>query len=187
MYYWHSGYWGRHIGYYGGINYGYGYSGMGYEGGYWRGGAVYYNTAVTRVNVTVVNNTYAAPPQSKTVAVAAAPSYNGGAGGAIAKPTSAESAAASEPHVAPTPHQNLLIKSARSDPRLLASANHGQPHPDLIAKKPVPDQAKANLKQHPKKKQKVKKPEQPKRPEENKDPERLNTGNEKDGGAKNAP
>src|SRR5574337_1584146 len=45
MYWWHPGYWGSHIGFYGGINYGYGYVGEGYVGGYWRGGAFYYNRA----------------------------------------------------------------------------------------------------------------------------------------------
>src|SRR5881396_1615648 len=33
-YLWHAGYWGPHIGFYGGVNYGYGYFGEGYEGGY---------------------------------------------------------------------------------------------------------------------------------------------------------
>ncbi len=33
---WHGGYWGTHVGFYGGVNYGYGYDGDGYEGGYWR-------------------------------------------------------------------------------------------------------------------------------------------------------
>ena len=32
---WHPGYWGPQVGFYGGINYGYGYGGRGYEGGYW--------------------------------------------------------------------------------------------------------------------------------------------------------
>jgi hypothetical protein len=36
LYVWHAGYWGPHVGYYGGINYGFGYVGSGYEGGYWR-------------------------------------------------------------------------------------------------------------------------------------------------------
>src|SRR5882757_5667005 len=38
VYAWNAGYWGPHIGYYGGINYGYGYVGTGYAGGYWSGG-----------------------------------------------------------------------------------------------------------------------------------------------------
>src|SRR3974377_487169 len=35
----HAGYWGTRIGFYGGINYGFGYTGFGYHGGYWRGDA----------------------------------------------------------------------------------------------------------------------------------------------------
>ncbi len=34
-YFWHAGYWGPHVGFYGGVNYGFGYFGRGYEGGYW--------------------------------------------------------------------------------------------------------------------------------------------------------
>jgi hypothetical protein len=46
----HHGYWGRHVGYYGGVNYGYGYGGIGYSGGEWQGNNFRYNTAVTRVD-----------------------------------------------------------------------------------------------------------------------------------------
>ncbi|HEX5281154.1 MAG TPA: YXWGXW repeat-containing protein [Micropepsaceae bacterium] len=38
VYVWHAGYWGPHVGFYGGINYGFGYSGHGYEGGFWNHG-----------------------------------------------------------------------------------------------------------------------------------------------------
>ena len=34
----YRGYWGQYIGYYGGIDYGFGYVGFGYQGGYWGGG-----------------------------------------------------------------------------------------------------------------------------------------------------
>ena len=34
-YFWHAGYWGPHVGFYGGVNYGFGYFGRGFEGGYW--------------------------------------------------------------------------------------------------------------------------------------------------------
>jgi hypothetical protein len=44
-YFWHAGYWGRNIGYYGGINYGFGYFGTGFYGGYWNGGRFFYNRA----------------------------------------------------------------------------------------------------------------------------------------------
>ena len=52
------GYWGPHVGFYGGINYGFGYFGAGYDGGYWRGRDFYYNRSVTRVNTTVIHNVY---------------------------------------------------------------------------------------------------------------------------------
>src|SRR5262250_4011294 len=37
VYVWYAGYWGTRVGFYGGINYGFGYTGYGYQGGYWRG------------------------------------------------------------------------------------------------------------------------------------------------------
>src|SRR6185437_12286781 len=44
-YFWNAGYWGPTIGYYGGINYGFGYFGVGFYGGYWNGGHFWYNRA----------------------------------------------------------------------------------------------------------------------------------------------
>ena len=61
FYLWHAGYWGPEVGYYGGINYGFGYPGVGFFGGYWKGGAYFYNRTVTNVNVTVVRNTTTPP------------------------------------------------------------------------------------------------------------------------------
>src|SRR5215472_16539030 len=58
VYIWHGGYWGPHVGFYGGINYGFGYTGVGFAGGFWRGGVYQYNTAVTNVNTTIIHNTY---------------------------------------------------------------------------------------------------------------------------------
>ena len=54
----HAGYWGPHIGFYGGINYGWGYFGHGYEGGRWNGGQFYYNRSVNNINVTNIRNVY---------------------------------------------------------------------------------------------------------------------------------
>src|SRR5947209_1746946 len=45
----HDGYWGPEVGFYGGIDYGYGYTGRGYEGGRWEGGNFYYNRSVNNV------------------------------------------------------------------------------------------------------------------------------------------
>ena len=58
LYGWHAGYWGPHVGFYGGVNYGFGYGGVGFVGGAWSGGIFRYNTAVVRVNETVVRNVY---------------------------------------------------------------------------------------------------------------------------------
>jgi len=48
-YIFHHGYWGPHVGFYGGVNYGFGYGGIGFAGGMWRGGLFSYNTAVVHV------------------------------------------------------------------------------------------------------------------------------------------
>ena len=58
VYAWNAGYWGPHVGFYGGVNYGFGYVGDGYEGGRWEGGHFFYNRSVNNVNVTVVHNVY---------------------------------------------------------------------------------------------------------------------------------
>ena len=44
-YFWNAGYWGPTIGYYGGINYGFGYFGTGFYGGYWNHRRFCYNRA----------------------------------------------------------------------------------------------------------------------------------------------
>ena len=92
FYAWHPGYWGPHIGFYGGINYGFGYTGVGFVGGEWRGGAFYYNRAVTNVSVTSVTNVY-----NHTVEVNENhTAFNGGEGGIAARPTPSEDAAEHE-------------------------------------------------------------------------------------------
>lgn len=45
LYNWFPGYWGMTVGYYGGLNYGFGYFGSGFYGGYWSGGRFRYNRA----------------------------------------------------------------------------------------------------------------------------------------------
>ncbi len=48
-YLWNAGYWGPAVGYYGGINYGFGYFGTGFYGGYWNGGHYWYNRPYNNV------------------------------------------------------------------------------------------------------------------------------------------
>jgi len=54
----YDGYWGPHVGFYGGIVNGFGYFGKGFEGGRWDNGTFFYNRAVTNVNVTNIHNVY---------------------------------------------------------------------------------------------------------------------------------
>src|SRR5450432_4852667 len=57
----HEGYWGEHVGFYGGVNYGFGYGGRGYEGGYWNRGAFFYNRNVNAFGDYRVRNVYERP------------------------------------------------------------------------------------------------------------------------------
>jgi hypothetical protein len=123
-YFFTAGYWGPVVGFYGGINYGFGYFGTGYEGGRWQGGHFFYNRAVNNVNVTVIHNTYNTTIRNTTVTRV---SYNGGNGGISARPTPQEEAAAHETHVGPVAAQTQQVEAARSNQQLRASVNHGKP------------------------------------------------------------
>ena len=127
-----AGYWGPVVGFYGGINYGFGYFGRGYEGGRWDGGRFYYNTTVNRVNVEVVHNVYNSRVTETTVNRV---SYNGGNGGINARPSAQEEAAARQRHVAPVSAQVQQERTARSDRQQWASVNHGAP---AVAATPKP-------------------------------------------------
>jgi WXXGXW repeat (2 copies) len=61
FYNWYPGYWGRRVGYYGGINYGYGYFGSGFYGGYWGGRHFFYNRGYNNINITNIHNVYNRP------------------------------------------------------------------------------------------------------------------------------
>ena len=123
-YFWHEGYWGPHVGFYGGINYGYGYWGHGYEGGRWDHDRFYYNTYVNHVNETIIHNTYNTRIENVSENRV---SYNGGNGGINVRPSGEEESYGRERHVGPIAAQNQHIQQARSNPELRASANHGRP------------------------------------------------------------
>src|SRR5580704_293349 len=122
----YEGYWGPRIGFYGGINYGFGYFGRGYEGGRWDGGHFYYNRTVNNINVTEIRNTYNTTVVNNNVNVTRV-SYNGGNGGVNARVTAEEQAAARERHFRPVAAQTQHIQAARSNRELRASENHGKP------------------------------------------------------------
>ena len=125
IYGFHEGYWGPSVGFYGGINYGYGYYGSDYYGGQWVGGTFHYNTAVSRVNTDVIHNTYVNREVVRN-ATGTRASFNG-PGGAQAKPNAREQAAAKAEHIAPTSAQQSRVTAAKNDPALRAKDNKGKP------------------------------------------------------------
>ncbi len=134
-YRWHRGYWGDHIGFYGGFNYGFGYTGRGYYGGYWNGGSFAYNRSVKKVNVTVVHNVYERNVANSTPSNRV--SYNGGPRGVNARPIPAELAVLHERRTAPVAAQVEHERTAGSNRAQFASANGGRPA--LIAQaQPLP-------------------------------------------------
>ena len=127
VYGWHAGYWGPHVGFYGGVNYGFGYGGAGFVGGRWFGGAFHYNTAVTNVNTTVIRNTYVdRTVVHNTTIVNNRTSFNG-PGGIGARPTPQQQTAMREQHFQATQSQVMHEQGAGRDRTLLASNNHGRP------------------------------------------------------------
>jgi hypothetical protein len=108
-YVWHVGYWGPHVGFYGGVNYGFGYGGVGYHGGYWQGGRFVANTEV--IDRGPVNRV----------------SFNGGPGGIAAHASPAELHAEQERHTGMSAEQLHHEEMASHDNTMRASYNHGAP------------------------------------------------------------
>jgi len=120
----HGGYWGATVGFYGGINYGFGYGGVGYGGGRWENGAFAYNSAANNFGSFHVAHTY---ERNVTVVNDNHVGYVGGEGGLKAEPNAEERAAERERHVPATAEQTQHIAAAAKNPELAASRNHGNP------------------------------------------------------------
>jgi WXXGXW repeat (2 copies) len=134
----HEGFWGPTVGFYGGINYGFGYFGTGFVGGRWDGGHFFYNRTVVNVNVNVVRNVYEERVNNVEVNHV---SFNGGPGGITAHPTPQEEAAGRERHMGPVAAQQQFVTTARGNPDLRANQNHGRPP---IAATPRPTEFHGN-------------------------------------------
>jgi hypothetical protein len=120
-----DGYWGHHVGFYGGINYGHGYEGNGFSGGHWDNDVFVNKTINTNVsNVTNVTNV---TNINNTTIINNTSSFNGGPGGTQAQPTVVEQAAMKEQHIPPTTVQIMHVHMAAQNPVLRASVNHGKP------------------------------------------------------------
>ncbi len=122
----HAGYWAPHVGFYGGVNYGFGYTGGGYEGGRWENGRFFYNRAVNNLGAIHVVNTYIAPVTINRTNITNV-SYNGGQGGIQVKPTPEQEQVAAEQHIAATPAQITHLRTASVNPEQFRSTNQGRP------------------------------------------------------------
>jgi hypothetical protein len=138
LYAWHPGYWGAHVGYYGGVNYGFGYMGIGFAGGEWRGGAFAYNTAVVHVDERFVHTTYVDRTivEHNTIVNDRHVAFSGGPGGINHPPTPEENNFSHEPHVAATSFQSQHESTAMHDTNSYASHNGGHPT-NLVASRPL--------------------------------------------------
>ena len=129
-YVFNDGYWGPTVGFYGGINYGFGYGGRGYYGGEWVGNTFRYNTAVSRVNTAVIRDTYV-NREVVNQNVGSRAGFNG-PGGAGAKPTKQEQAASKAERIAATSEQRARVDAAKKDPALQAKNNKGKPDAEAV-------------------------------------------------------
>lgn len=127
LYHWHRGYWGTHVGFYGGVNYGYGYFGTGYSGGHWRGRDFYYNRAINNINVTRIHNVYVNRTVINNYRDVNRVSYNGGRGGITARPSAEQARHASQHRYSPTSMQTRQREVAMHNPAQRVKTNEGHP------------------------------------------------------------
>ncbi len=155
----HHGFWAAHIGFYGGINYGFGYVGVGYQGGYWNGPHFFYNRYANNINIninpgfrqavyqhnvivnnTVINNrvvnntTYNNTTINNTRINNV--SYNGGRGGIAVQPRPAELAVLHEQRVPPMQAQVQQARAAAANPQQFYAHNQGRPA-EVAAPRPL--------------------------------------------------
>lgn len=131
----HEGYWGRHVGFYGGVNYGGGYVGTGYRGGYWNGNQFYYNQAFYQVDPNEIHGVYNQPWLGSNSYGRV--SYNGGNGGIAILPIAAELLALHEQHERQIQYQYELQRQAESRRGQFYEFNRGRPEsyvagPDFV-------------------------------------------------------
>jgi len=120
-----EGYWGPTIGFYGGINYGFGYFGDGYGGGRWDHGHFFYNRSVNNVDISINHNVYNEKVEGSSEINRV--SFNGGKGGIEAHANSAQEAAAHERHIPAVAIQAEHARTARANPEMRASVSRGNP------------------------------------------------------------
>lgn len=133
-YLWHPGYWGPEVGYYGGINYGFGYFGVGFVGAFWDRGTLRYNAAVNNFGSRHIANVYRQTPTNISSSRAA---FAGGSGGTTAQPSTDEQRAVTQQHREPTTPQVQHEQAAGTLRTQNATVNHARPP---VAATPRPGQ-----------------------------------------------
>jgi hypothetical protein len=139
VYVWHPGYWGPHVGYYGGVNYGFGYMGVGFAGGIWRDHDFVYNTAVVRVDERVIHTTYIDRRivERDTIVNDRRVAFSGGPGGIRHEPLPEERIAERDRHMERTSFQTARVDAARNDHNAYFRNNGGHPM-NPVAERPMP-------------------------------------------------
>lgn len=120
----HPGYWAEHVGFYGGVVYGYGYGGDGYQGGRWENGVLFYNRAVNNFGSLEIAHAYDLATSADGKAHV---SFNGGRRGTTARPAPEQEQFARERHIGPTPEQRQHFELAAKDRSLYSKLNGGEP------------------------------------------------------------
>lgn len=127
VYVFHAGYWGPRVGYYGGMNYGYGYFGTGYTGGHWVGNTFAYNGSVNRLDPAVVHHTYEEPAASRGPHNVVRPTGGPEAASVpptpvIAKAATRKSAATTQPAAPPAPASTPAVEQRSASTSLKSPA-----------------------------------------------------------------
>lgn len=176
LYVWHPGYWGAHVGYYGGVNYGFGYMGIGFVGGAWHGGVFAYNSAVMHVGVgggwgnrVYVDRTIV---ERNTIVNDRHVAFSGGPDGIRHEPTPEERSYMNERHMGPTAAQSQHMQAAQQNRGAYFNNNHGRPaqvavsRPMTPANHGNPEAGRNNFEQHNGGYQQQSRPMQQQRPEQ---------------------
>jgi hypothetical protein len=149
QYFFHDGYWSDHVGYYGGVNYGFGYMGFGFVGGEWRHGIFFYNTAVTHVrflnfhvyrDMEIVNR--------YTLFRGSRLAFSGGPRGLRYEPSREERMYEHEKHIGRTEFQHQHEFDARGDRDSYYRSNGGHPHITAVERMGHPDQPRPQEMRH---------------------------------------
>ncbi|MCL2660273.1 MAG: YXWGXW repeat-containing protein [Acidobacteriaceae bacterium] len=124
-YIFNPGYWGMSVGYYGGVNYGYGYGGSGYDGGYWNNGIFMYNRSVNRLSSRILGNSRYVYNRPVSVINRSRVSYNGGKGGLTYRPSAREQSVANQRRSDPIASQVAHEQAMRGNRNQLANTKGG--------------------------------------------------------------